>query len=289
MGSQAQLDKRFCAAMYAVGLRNLLQTPCKIARQCQDEESEEFLALFPKITYLDASEATSSALYPLVERQYPLLLYKIHGKFDFKFTSVEPIRSNLDPFSVFILDNGLLIYLWIGYKSMLHHRLKSRLICSRINASERKGRARIVELDQGEEPDEFWDLLGFSSAGSLNAETLVDSACVLVDPCQDWIQPALYSCADPLIEPSEAVVCMDGNLRKSMLDGNMCFILDAATLIFLWIGKDASPQARMSATEFLTVFYHHPSDLFVENITTSPSTSLVRFIQMCSTSRVRGL
>lgn len=88
IGLQAQLDKRFCAAIYAVGLKSLLVKPCRILRQTQGDETLDFLSLFPTLTYLEATAATESGLYPVQERHFPLLLYKIHGKFDFKLTLV---------------------------------------------------------------------------------------------------------------------------------------------------------------------------------------------------------
>ena len=88
IGSKAELDKRFCSAMYAVGLKNYLSCTCRILVQYQDEESPEFLELFPNYSYLDASQSSKSALYPLVPREYPLLLYKIYGKYDFKVSLV---------------------------------------------------------------------------------------------------------------------------------------------------------------------------------------------------------
>jgi hypothetical protein len=42
-----QLDKRACAAIHAVNLRNFLGAECRTLRQEQNEEEEEFITLFP--------------------------------------------------------------------------------------------------------------------------------------------------------------------------------------------------------------------------------------------------
>lgn len=88
IGSRAQLDKRFCAAMYAVNLRNLLKSGARVIRFAHGEESPDFLALWPVFEYPDASAGVQSGLYPVQDREYALLLYKIHGRFDFQLSLV---------------------------------------------------------------------------------------------------------------------------------------------------------------------------------------------------------
>lgn len=88
IGSKAELDKRFCSAMYAVGLKNFLSSPCRILVQYQDEESLEFLEMFPNFTCLDESQSSKSGLYPVLQREFPVLLYKIYGKYDFRLSLV---------------------------------------------------------------------------------------------------------------------------------------------------------------------------------------------------------
>lgn len=58
-----QLDKRACAAIHAVNLRNYLGAQCRTIREEQGEESDEFLMLFESgITYIEGGR-TSSGFY----------------------------------------------------------------------------------------------------------------------------------------------------------------------------------------------------------------------------------
>lgn len=58
-----QLDKRACAAIHAVNLRNYLGAQCRTIREEQSEESDEFLMLFESgITYIEGGR-TSSGFY----------------------------------------------------------------------------------------------------------------------------------------------------------------------------------------------------------------------------------
>lgn len=69
-----QLDKRACAAIHAVNLRNFLGAECRTAREEQGDESDEFLALFSnEIAYIEGGR-TSSGFYT-VEDMVSILSY----------------------------------------------------------------------------------------------------------------------------------------------------------------------------------------------------------------------
>lgn len=58
--STFQLDKRACAAIHAVHLRNYLGAGGRTMRQEQSDETEEFLQLFPNpITYIQGGRTAS--------------------------------------------------------------------------------------------------------------------------------------------------------------------------------------------------------------------------------------
>ena len=81
IGSDAETDKRFCCAMYAVALRNLIHSDSRIKRQVQSDECEEFKELFRDVfELLDSSFATETGLSGVQHRRYPVKLYRIDQK-----------------------------------------------------------------------------------------------------------------------------------------------------------------------------------------------------------------
>jgi hypothetical protein len=55
-----QLDKRACAAIHAVNLRNYLGAQCRTVREEQADESDEFLSLFDiDIAYIEGGRTSS--------------------------------------------------------------------------------------------------------------------------------------------------------------------------------------------------------------------------------------
>lgn len=54
------MDKKACAAIHAVNLRNYLGAQCRTIREEQGEESDEFLDLFAsEIIYIEGGRTTS--------------------------------------------------------------------------------------------------------------------------------------------------------------------------------------------------------------------------------------
>lgn len=45
-------------------------------------------------------------------------------------------------------------------------------------------------------------------------------------------------------------------LKKSLLCSKECFVVDAGSLLILWIGKNTSHQKKVIATEYLTVIFY---------------------------------
>ena len=62
-----QLDKKACAAIHAVNLRNLLGAECRTVREEQDEESDDFLDLFENGVSYIAGGRTTSGFYTVEE------------------------------------------------------------------------------------------------------------------------------------------------------------------------------------------------------------------------------
>ena len=86
IGVEAETDKRFCCAMYAVALRNLMHADTRIVREIPGDESAALVDVFMQpdgssgIQLLDASHGTETGLFSANAKQYPIKLYRIDQK-----------------------------------------------------------------------------------------------------------------------------------------------------------------------------------------------------------------
>uniref|UniRef100_A0A8D0UCH8 FLII actin remodeling protein n=1 Tax=Sus scrofa TaxID=9823 RepID=A0A8D0UCH8_PIG len=159
IGGEATLDKKACSAIHAVNLRNYLGAECRTVREEMGDESEEFLQVFDSdISYVEGG--TASGFYTVEDTHYVTRMYRVYGKKNIKLEPVPLKGASLDPRFVFLLDRGLDIDVWRGAQATLSSTTKARLFAEKINKNERKGKAEISLLVQGQEPPEFWEVLG---------------------------------------------------------------------------------------------------------------------------------
>ncbi|XP_073956996.1 FLII actin remodeling protein [Choristoneura fumiferana] len=261
IGSKATLDKGACAAMHAVNLRNLLGAK-RTQRHEQGDESEEFLALFPTPPVYIQGSHTASGFFTVDEPRYVTRLYRVHAHGSgVHLVPVEVSAASLDARHVFILDTGLVIYLWYGKKAKNTLKSKARLFSEKINKEERKNKAELVAEPAGKEPRAFWQALGYEG------EPFVPQEHVPTD--FSWLPPRLYRVELgmgylELPQPEAAP------LARGVLATRNVYILDTHVDVFVWFGKKSSRLVRAAAVKLA-------QELF--NMVSRPDYALVTRLQ----------
>ncbi|XP_072273548.1 protein flightless-1 homolog [Pyxicephalus adspersus] len=271
IGQEATLDKKACSAIHAVNLRNYLGAECRTIREEMGDESEEFSQVFDnEISYIEGGSA--SGFYTVDDTQYITRLYRVYGKKNIRMEPMPLKASSLDPRFVYLLDNGLLIYIWRGSQATLSGTTKARLFAEKINKNERKGKAEIVLLSDDQEVPEFWEVLGGQPEE--------------IKPCvPDDFQPAkpkLYKVGLGLgyleLPQINYKICVEHKKRpkidlipemrllQSLLDTKSVYILDCHTDVFIWIGRKSSRLVRAAALKLgqeLCGMLHRPKHAMV--------------------------
>nr|XP_015215598.1 PREDICTED: protein flightless-1 homolog [Lepisosteus oculatus] len=252
IGQEATLDKKACSAIHAVNLRNYLGAECRTIREEMGEESEEFSAVFGNdISYIEGG--TASGFYTVEDSQYVTRLFRVYGKKNIRLESVALKTSSLDPRFVFMLDNGLEIFVWRGAQATLSNTTKARLFAEKINKNERKGKAEITLLGHNQETPEFWELLG-GQPEEIKKHVPDDFTPV---------RPKLYKVGLGLgylelpqinyklsVEHKEKLkldVVPEMRLVQSLLDTKSVYILDCWSDVFIWIGRKSPRLVRAAA------------------------------------------
>lgn len=241
IGSKATLDKAACAAMHAVNLRNLLGAR-RTQRHEQSDETAEFLALFPTPPVYIQGSHTPSGFFTVDDPHYVTRLYRVHGSGNSIHLEPVPVQADsLDPRYVFVLDTGLIIYLWYGKKSKNTLKSKARLFAEKINKEERKNKAELITEPPGKEPRSFWETLGYE--GDM---PYVPQEHVAED--YSWSPARLYRVELGMgyleLPQPEATP-----LARGVLATRNVYILDAHIDVFVWFGKKSSRLVRAAAVK----------------------------------------
>ncbi|KAJ3146964.1 hypothetical protein HDU86_008325 [Geranomyces michiganensis] len=282
IGAKAEIDKRFCAAMFSTGLRNWIYATRTVERETSGDESPDFLALFGTKFVLDKNidAAADTSLFVAEEKRWPCRMYMLCGNKEIKLRLVCPNARSLDSANVFLLDWGNQLYQWNGAQSSLQQKAKCRILTSRINRHERVGKATTFEIEEGSETPEFRNMLGGARAvrspskpqddksdseahTSDDSDAEVDRRAREVDTfAQQQADDArfavigdapvvLYRAFEDLSDEVDTHIVKVGKLARAMLVSDAAYVLDAGVELFLWIGKNAPLDLRQMATELL--------------------------------------
>ncbi|PVD37825.1 hypothetical protein C0Q70_00427 [Pomacea canaliculata] len=251
LGKDTSQDEQGVAAYKTVELDDSLGGAPVQHREVQDHESKLFLSYFRSgIRYLEGGVDSG---FKKVERdKYETRLMQIKGKRHVRVRQVKCDHTSLNQGDVFILDCGLMIYVWNGPQSSKMERIKGIEVAKRINDEERGGKAaiKIIENTWNSDPG-FFKALGSTGDIPLAADGGDDTEFERVE--QDTVTLYRVSDASGKLEVSEVG---QKPLKREHLDSNDCFILDSGPSgIYVWTGKKCTKNEKsaawQNATEFL--------------------------------------
>eukprot|EP00794_Sanderia_malayensis_P007449 gene7449-8271_t len=251
LGEKTTQDEAGIAAYKTVELDDALGGYPVQYRETQNHESRKFLSNFPSgIQYL--AGGIDSGFKKVDRDAYVKRLLHVKGKRNVRVQQVELSYTSLNHGDVFVLDDGKKIYCWNGKDSSKKERIKGTEVARRIRDEERGGKANIVVIDSGRDPDtRFFDALG--SKGQIkSAEEAGDDS---EFEKSSKVQVKLYRVTDA---SGKLEIKESGKFpfKKSDLDADDCFIVDAGPSgVFAWIGKHCTVQekkeAMTNAVEFI--------------------------------------
>lgn len=238
LGKSTSQDEAGTAAYKTVELDTLLGDVPVQYRECQGYESNTFLKLFNgSVRYLDGG--VDSGFNHVEAKSYQPRLMHFTGKKHIRVSEVPLATSSLNSGDVFLLDNGLQLIQWHGSSSGAKERRKAQEI-SRDIRSDRLGKATLEVIDEGDDHDVFWTLLG--GKGPIAAAT--------PDVDVKTPEPVLFQ----LSNASGSLVSSPVPCEASSLDSNDVFILDLGFQLYTWIGSGANRAERNGAMKQATIF-----------------------------------
>ncbi|CAA0837438.1 Villin-2 [Striga hermonthica] len=246
LGKDTSQDEAGTAAIKTVELDAILGGRAVQYRELQGHESDKFLSYFkPCIIPLEGGVA--SGFKTPEQEEFETRLYICRGKRNVRLKQVPFLRSSLNHDDVFILDTKEKIYQFNGANSNIQERAKALEVIQFLKEKYHEGTCDVAIVDDGKlqaetDSGEFWVLFGgFAPIGKKVATE--DDIIPEKTPAQ------LYSIIDG------QVTSVDGELSKSLLENNKCYLLDCGAEVFVWVGRvtqvDERKTAMRAAEEFV--------------------------------------
>jgi len=244
LGAESSQDERGTAAIKAVELDDALGGRATQSREVQGHESPEWKGLFKSAQYLQGGAKSG---FNHVDRSFhETRLFQLKGAKQVGATQVALKASAMNSGDVFVLEAKDIIYTWHGKESNIHERAAG-LDFARKLRDEDQELATIEPVDEGDEPDGFWKLLG--GKGRVGPPTPDTGASAIK-------VPEIYRVTDSTgsIKVSKVDAGPGPLLSRSVLDPLDVFIVDAGAEIYVWVGDDASPAERKSGMDIASSY-----------------------------------
>ncbi|XP_031398722.1 villin-3 isoform X2 [Punica granatum] len=240
IGKDTSQDEAGTAAIKTVELDASLGGRAVQHREIQGHESDKFLSYFkPCIIPLEGGVA--SGFKKPEEEEFETRLYVCKGKRVVRLKQVPFARSSLNHDDVFILDTQNKIYQFNGTNSNIQERAKALEVIQFLKEKYHDGTCDVAIVDDGKldtesDSGEFWVLFG-GFAPIHKKVTSEDDVVPEATPAK------LYSIMDGEVK------VVEGELSKSLLENNKCFLLDCGDEIFVWVGRVTQVDERKSASQ----------------------------------------
>ncbi|KAJ0055406.1 hypothetical protein NL108_017241 [Boleophthalmus pectinirostris] len=244
LGKECSQDESAAAAILTVQLDDYLGGKPVQFRELQGVESTAFTSYFKGgITYKTGGVASGFHHVVTNELSARRLLH-IKGRRVVRATQVPLGWSSFNSGDCFILDLGHTIYQWCGANCNKFERLKATQVARGIRDNESNGRAQLMVVEEGSEPEALIEVLGEKPElpeGDDDEDVSADIS--------NRKMAKLYMVSDASGSMQLTVVKEENPFRQSDLLSDECFILDHGknNIIFVWKGRNANANERREA------------------------------------------
>ncbi|KAM3338414.1 villin-2 isoform X1 [Capsicum galapagoense] len=240
LGKDTSQDEAGTAAIKTVELDVVLGGRAVQHREVQGHETDKFLSYFkPCIIPLEGGVA--SGFKKPEEEEFETRLYICKGKRVVRMKQVPFSRSSLNHDDVFILDTKDKIYQFNGANSNIQERAKALEVIQFLKEKYHEGTCDVAIVDDGNlqaesDSGSFWVLFG--GFAPISKKVITED-----DIVPEKTPPKLYSITDGQVSP------VDGELSKSSLENNKCYLLDCGAEVFVWVGRVTQLEERKAAIQ----------------------------------------
>uniref|UniRef100_H2ZS54 Scinderin n=1 Tax=Latimeria chalumnae TaxID=7897 RepID=H2ZS54_LATCH len=252
LGKECSQDESTSAVIFTVQMDDYFGGKPVQYRELQGFESNTFVKYFKEGIKYKAGGVATGFQHVVTNDISAQRLLHIKGRRVVRATEVPLSWDSFNQGDCFIVDLGAVIYQWCGSKCNKYERLKATQVAAGIRDNERNGRAQLIVVDEGHEPQGLIKVLG-QKPNLPEGDDIDDEAADV----SNRRTAKLYMVSDASGCMKVTLVSEQNPFSQSMLLSEECFILDhgAARKIFVWKGKNANPserkEAMKTADEFL--------------------------------------
>lgn len=235
VGKESTCDETGTGAYKIVELDDYFNRMVTLVYEAQDYESKSFKSYFKTITILEGG--IESGFKKVKPEEYRPRLLHVSGEGACVTSKEVPFEmKSLNNSDVFIIDNGLKIYIWRGKKSSPFEKMNATMLCNKIK-SDRGGKPSVVSFEDDEESANI--LKQFFK--EFNPDAVKDSSSKGIP---DDMKLGCHKKMMKLSDANGELELTEVPYKKETLCSDDTFLIDRGDNIFVWVGTKASPAEK---------------------------------------------
>ncbi|KAH8653313.1 hypothetical protein BX600DRAFT_515596 [Xylariales sp. PMI_506] len=280
LGNKTSQDEAGTAAYKTVELDEYLHGVATQHRELQSEPSDDFMALFPRITILSGGVRSGFTHVEAEEKtQDTVVLLRIFKHPSARRTDsivvheVEPTCQSLNDSDVFVLEKSGKIWVWQGKNCSPMEKAKAAQVVHDMTEAKHVDVEVISQLESRSHT--FISLLGGQDAApnEFQAARPVRST----QQVGNRRPRRLFRLSDSSGQLSFDLIKADQPTRRSDLDSKDVFLLDTGLDIWVWEGSAASRNEKAQWLKVAQLYNRHVSN--VVNATETHSAPLSKVVE----------
>jgi len=181
------------------------------------------------------------------QNKFGLHLLHVKGKEKLYINEVTPHCDQLNHGDAFILyhdeDKYSSIYVWLGKESGNSERLKASYTAETIKHL-KKGSPHIVRIENGDDDQGFWDLIGGKATIKTSKEGGEDKE------VKGTAQHLLFRMNEQQNGKFKFTRDAIGEISFKSFNSHDVFFVDCGDMLFCWLGKEASQNSKTKAMTY---------------------------------------
>lgn len=243
LGNKTSQDEAGTAAYKTVELDELLGGVATQHREIQQQPSDQFMQLFPRLKILSGGIQSGFRHVEAAESEHKFMLLRIFkhlGSGSTLVHEVEPTWHSLDNDDVFVLDKGDKIFVWQGKKCSPMEKAKAAQVVNDLTLAKH---IEVEVLSQAEARSRVVvDLLGGKGMEQTEFQASRPVS-TTADKCLSRPK-RLFCLSDASGQISFTLVKEAEPIQKADFESTDVFLLDTGTAIWIWKGLEASQSER---------------------------------------------
>eukprot|EP00850_Spirogloea_muscicola_P010089 SM000058S18519 [mRNA] locus=s58:307696:314950:+ [translate_table: standard] len=258
-GKSADQDEASTASLKAVELNSALGAKSIEMCERQGHESDLFLSYF-KPCLLPVAGHRTTTFHPEMKETR---LLSCQGRPAMRVREVPLARSSLNHSSVLILETPAKVIQFNGANTSRWERSRALSVVQYIRQHHPKGELGVAVIEDGRSDDAeaeyFWEYFGGFAPIAKKGSSIDDTEAKLTSSSLFWIsKQGLSNLAT-------------AELKRVMLEGNKCYLLDCGGELYVWYGRVSLLEERKLAAM--------SAEVLVAQENRPPATKIVRVVE----------